>query len=63
MSSINCSGNDNCPICQMFGSQTLVKKRLVNVIDKTDGEMKVMEISEDTYNEMFCKKKSLLEVI
>lgn len=41
------SMNDNYPI-----SKYLVKKRFINVIDKSDGSIKVLELSQNRYNEL-----------
>ena len=51
MSTIKCTGNDGCPICKMMAECKPKKQYAVNVVDKNTGEMKVMRLSEEEYDQ------------
>jgi hypothetical protein len=60
---ISCTGNDNCPICQIhadLGSYPVVTKYALNVIDKVSGKRSVMMVSEQEYKKLitFVNNKS-----
>jgi len=55
MSQIACTGNDDCPICRLFGEITAKPKMVFNVLDKSDGTVKQMVMDESRFNEMFGK--------
>ena len=51
MNYVQCNGKDDCPFCRMFKGIPKKKKYLINVIDKKDGRIKVMSMSQLPTNE------------
>jgi len=55
------TGNDNCPICQMFEKPK--KVMMVNVIDRFDGSVKMISMSEERFSQLFEEKNSFLSCV
>ena len=55
MNYVQCNGNDDCPFCRMFKGIPKKKKYLINVIDKKDGRIKVMSMSEWAYKKIMIR--------
>ncbi len=54
---ISCTGNDDCPICQLngkFGSFPAVTKYALNVIDKVSGKLSIMMVSEQEHKRLMA---------
>ena len=59
-STVACTGNNGCPICKTFSEMSRPKKKfIVNVIDKSDGTMKTMSLSESAYKQIVGKVKRM----
>jgi hypothetical protein len=52
-STIPCTGEDGCPVCQSFGEPK--KKMVFNVVDKQDGKVKQTVMGEKQFNKMIGK--------